>query len=59
MLDESFKFQDNQMDKHSLLEVIKVIENIKDKIKPKIIFTHHASDLNIDHTFSKKWKSKI
>lgn len=54
LLDESFKFQDNQMDKHSLLEVIKVIENVKDKIKPKIIFTHHVSDLNIDHSIVTK-----
>jgi len=28
---------------------VKVIENIKDKVKPDIIFTHYEKDLNIDH----------
>ena len=32
-----------------LLDIVKVIENIKDKVKPDIIFTHYEKDLNIDH----------
>ena len=36
------------MDKVPLLEIVKVIENIK-KINPTIIYTHNPTDLNIDH----------
>lgn len=42
-------FPDNQMDTVSLLELIKPIENLISSIKPSIIYTHHAGDLNIDH----------
>ncbi|MFA5317874.1 MAG: PIG-L family deacetylase [Patescibacteria group bacterium] len=40
---------DNKFDSVSLLEIIKKIETIINKIKPNIIYTHHAHDLNIDH----------
>jgi len=40
---------DNQLDKVSLLNVVKIIEKAKHKIKPHIIYTHNSSDLNIDH----------
>jgi len=49
LLDESFQFEDNQMDSYPLLKIIKVIEKVKKKIQPKIIFTHHPFDLNVDH----------
>lgn len=42
-------FDDNEMDKVSLLSVIKVIEKVKEKIQPDIIYTHYDKDLNIDH----------
>lgn len=42
-------FPDNRMDSLELLDVIKVIEQHIDKIRPEIIYTHHAGDLNIDH----------
>lgn len=42
-------FPDNKMDKVPLLEIVKVIENIKKKINPTIIYTHNPTDLNIDH----------
>ena len=32
-----------------MLDIIKVIEKIKDRVKPDIIYTHHRDDLNIDH----------
>lgn len=44
-----FNFQDNEMDKHSLLEVVKVIEENCINFAPEIIYTHHYGDLNIDH----------
>ena len=42
-------FPDNEFDKVSLLEIVKKVEKVKQKINPKIIFTHFKNDLNIDH----------
>ncbi len=42
-------FPDNKLDTVPLLEIVKVIENLKKEINPKIIYTHSAADLNIDH----------
>ena len=44
-----FDFPDNQLDKISNLEITKIIEKFKNKIKPDILLTHNFSDLNIDH----------
>ncbi len=40
---------DNRFDNVDLLDVVKEVEKIKNKIKPSIIFTHSQHDLNIDH----------
>ncbi|MBP9853713.1 MAG: PIG-L family deacetylase [Candidatus Omnitrophica bacterium] len=40
---------DNRFDQLDLLDVVKEVEEVKKKIKPDIIFTHHEHDLNIDH----------
>ena len=45
----TFDFPDNRFDSVPLLDIIKTIEEIKDSIKPDIVFTHHLGDLNIDH----------
>lgn len=42
-------FPDNAMDTVPLLDVIKVIEKVKFTLNPSLIYTHSASDLNIDH----------
>ncbi|MCT4621495.1 MAG: PIG-L family deacetylase [Marinisporobacter sp.] len=42
-------FPDNRFDRVPLLEIIKIIEKYINKIKPSIVFTHHYSDVNIDH----------
>ncbi|QWE28987.1 PIG-L deacetylase family protein [Polynucleobacter sp. AM-7D1] len=42
-------FPDNAIDTVPLLEIVKVIEAIKIKINPTIIYTHSSADLNIDH----------
>lgn len=47
-------FPDNAFDSVPLLEIVKQIEIIKEKIKPEIIFTHHAGDMNIDHQITHK-----
>jgi LmbE family N-acetylglucosaminyl deacetylase len=42
-------FPDNSFDSVPLLDIVKKIEEIKQKTKPQIIFTHHFGDMNIDH----------
>ncbi|MFH1772641.1 MAG: PIG-L deacetylase family protein [Candidatus Omnitrophota bacterium] len=44
-----YDFPDNRFDTVSLLDIVKIIEKIKNKIRPNIIFTHYENDLNIDH----------
>lgn len=47
-------FPDNRFDTVSLLDIIKAIEDIKNQIKPDIVFTHFENDLNIDHQITYK-----
>ncbi len=44
-------FKDNELDKHSLLELIHWVEELVNKIKPDAIFTHHHYCTNIDHRY--------
>ena len=44
-----YDFSDNKMDSAPLLEIVRVIEDKISQIRPNIIYTHSASDLNIDH----------
>ena len=44
-------FDDNELDKHTLLKLIHWIEKIINKIKPDAIFTHHRYCTNIDHQY--------
>ncbi len=46
---EALNFPDNRFDSVTLLDIVKVIEKKCEEILPDIIFTHHGSDLNIDH----------
>lgn len=45
---------DNRFDSMDLLDVIKLVEKYIEKIRPDIIYTHHAHDLNIDHRITCK-----
>ncbi len=47
-------FPDNRFDSVDLLDIVKVIERVKNKVKPNIIFTHYEKDLNIDHQITFK-----
>lgn len=47
-------FPDNRFDSANLLDIIKVIEKVKQAINPTIIFTHYKEDLNIDHQITYK-----
>src|SRR3984957_20594621 len=40
---------DNRLDTVPLLDVVKLVEDLVDRIQPEIIYTHHAGDLNVDH----------
>jgi len=42
-------YPDNRMDAVDLLDVVKSIESQLEVVKPTIVYTHHASDVNIDH----------
>lgn len=42
-------FPDNRMDSCDLLDIVKTIEQSIDQYQPKIVYTHHAGDVNIDH----------
>ena len=42
-------YPDNKMDTIPLLDVVKSVEYFIDNLKPDIVYTHHAGDLNIDH----------
>ena len=44
-----FDFEDNQLDKYPMLELIRKVEEIKQKVKPNIVYSHSMKDLNIDH----------
>src|SRR5882724_1401447 len=44
-----FKLADNRLDTVPLLEVVKLVEDLVEKLKPEVIYTHHSGDLNLDH----------
>ena len=46
---KNLNYDDNELDKISLLQIIREIEKIKKKQKFDLIYTHNFSDLNIDH----------
>ena len=42
-------FEDNQLDKVPLLDIVNVVEKYKNIIDPDLVYTHFYNDLNIDH----------
>lgn len=47
-------FPDNRFDSVDLLDIVKTITEVKNIVKPDIIFTHYENDLNIDHQITFK-----
>jgi N-acetylglucosamine malate deacetylase 1 len=39
----------NQLDDAPLLEIVRDIESAIDSFRPRVIYTHHHGDLNVDH----------
>jgi LmbE family N-acetylglucosaminyl deacetylase len=46
---EAGSFPDNALDTVALLSIAQAIEKAKAEVKPTLIYTHSAADLNIDH----------
>ena len=44
-----YSLPDNRFDTVPLLDVIKIIEELVERLQPQVVFTHHGGDLNIDH----------
>ncbi len=51
---QQFDFPDNKMDTIALLDVVQAIEEVIDKLRPEIIYTHQIGDLNVDHQVTHK-----
>jgi LmbE family N-acetylglucosaminyl deacetylase len=49
-----FDFPDNKFDSVPLLDIVKIVEKVKNSIEPAIIFTHYERDLNVDHRITYK-----
>lgn len=45
---------DNSFDTVPFLSIVQLIEKVADEIKPDLVFTHHAGDLNLDHQLTHK-----
>ena len=45
----AYGLPDNRFDTVPLLDVIKIVEELVQRLQPQVIYTHHAGDLNIDH----------
>jgi len=47
-----FNLPDNRFDTVPLLDIVKIVERLIDRFQPQIVYTHHGSDLNIDHAIT-------
>ena len=47
-----FNLPDNRFDTIPLIDITKTVEGLIDKVKPEIVYTHHAGDLNMDHVIT-------
>lgn len=47
-----FNFPDNRFDTIPLLDIVKKVEFLVEKVNPEIVYTHHGGDLNIDHVMT-------
>jgi LmbE family N-acetylglucosaminyl deacetylase len=40
---------DNRFDTVPLLDVVKIVEELVERLRPELVFTQHGGDLNVDH----------
>src|SRR5262245_16556153 len=46
------KLPDNRFDEVALLDIVKIVEGLVNRLRPSVIYTHHPGDLNIDHALT-------
>ena len=46
----SYGLPDNRFDTVPLLDIVKIIEDLVEKLSPEVIYTQHEGDLNVDHS---------
>jgi LmbE family N-acetylglucosaminyl deacetylase len=44
-----YQLPDNRFDSVDLLSVIKIVEGLKEEVRPSVVLTHHPGDMNVDH----------
>lgn len=49
-----YDLPDNRFDTVPLLNIIKIIEKLISEVNPRVVFTHHGGDLNIDHVITNR-----
>jgi len=49
-----YNLPDNRFDTVALLDVVKIIEQLIEQLKPRTVFTHHSGDINIDHAVTNR-----
>ncbi|WP_338668959.1 PIG-L deacetylase family protein [Pseudodesulfovibrio methanolicus] len=42
-------FPDNAFDSVPLLDIVRCVESVIERVRPQLILTHHGGDLNVDH----------
>jgi LmbE family N-acetylglucosaminyl deacetylase len=46
------RLPDNRFDTVPLLDIIKIIERLVERLRPEVVYTQHGGDLNIDHVIT-------
>ena len=46
---ETLDFPDNRFDSIALLDIVRAVEKTLEKTCPKVVYTHHGGDVNVDH----------
>ena len=49
-----FDLPDNRFDTVALLDIVKIVEEMIDDLRPRVIYTHHGGYLNIDHVLTNR-----
>jgi LmbE family N-acetylglucosaminyl deacetylase len=44
---------DNRFDSLALLDIVKIVEQAVTRLRPSIVYTHHSSDVNVDHRLTR------
>jgi len=44
-----YNMPDNRFDTVPMLDIVKIVEELVDRLQPSVIYTHHGGDLNVDH----------